>query len=349
MKYFSILILSFVLLSGACTSNGESIDDFSDVRTIECYDSLYSDKYDPLGSIREIAVADSVIVLQNSGFDYHFAFINAKTGSLITKWGKEGRGPGEYLRIGAGFSISASQLFFLDAMKKEINYLPLSNILNGTDLAVKSIPYPYTGDFRPKYIVPLNDKKIVVGGLKEGRFGILDAENDIEACLFDYPFDFPEIQGIFRGSVFQSKIKSNEKRNRFIIMTLVSDIFEIYENTDTGVRRVYISSFEDIPKIIEKPRPGVTHRIDYNNSRAGLMRLATSDDLICLTYSSESDIKASQNDKSSDEILCFDWDGKKIRKYILPFPINNFCIDRENIYGTRIIGEETVIYRFPMI
>jgi hypothetical protein len=344
-------MLALTLLNTACENTEQPVDYFSDVRTIIGYDSLYSDKFDPLGTIREMDIVAGTIVLLNSGNKHSFFFIDANNGRLIAKWGLEGRGPGEYLRIGPGFSISRSQLVFLDVMKKEINCLPLSNILNETKLEVMAAPYPYIADFRPQYIAPVNDIKIALGAFEKGRFGVLDAENNISnyPVEYEYLFDFPEIQGIFRGTVFQSKIKTNEKLNKFVIKTHISDIFEIYEIDDSGINRIFVSPFQHIPKIIERPRPGVTHTVDLKKSVAGLMKMAASKELVCFTYSSDSYTEAVNSGNLSKEILCFDWNGKKIKKYILPFPISNFCVDDNYIYGTANQGDNMCIYRFEMI
>ena len=50
----------------------------------------------------------------------------------------------------------------------------------------------------------------------------------------------------------------------------------------------------------------------------------------------------------SNEVLCFDWMGNKVRKYILPFPINAFCVDEHYLYGMREYEDESVLYRFPL-
>lgn len=54
------------------------------------------------------------------------------------------------------------------------------------------------------------------------------------------------------------------------------------------------------------------------------MKMAVSDEMICFTYSAESYAKANKAGFISNEILCFNWKGEKIKKYLLPFPISTF-------------------------
>ena len=56
--------------------------------------------------------------------------------------------------------------------------------------------------------------------------------------------------------------------------------------------------------------------IRINESIAGLMKMAVSDEMICFTYSAESYAKANKAGFISNEILCFNWKGGKIKKYL---------------------------------
>jgi hypothetical protein len=295
-------------------------------------------------------IIDNIIVTKSINDDHFFAFIDVDKGKLITKWGVRGQGPGEYIQIAIRFNVLDNRLIFLDNAKKEINYVPLSAILEHDSTAkIVKEPYPYIADFRPRHITFVGDKKIAAGAFKEGHFGIIDSENNIVANPFDFPFAYKEITGIYRGSTFQSIIKSNNKQRKFAISSLYSDIFEIYQVNDTNIVRTYLSPFKYIPQITKKPRGNTIYAVDYINSIAGLLRMAVSEDFVCFAYSSKSYEESANSDHESNEILCFDWNGEKVKKYILPFPIHDFCIDKNHIYGLRYFDDnETVIYRFNM-
>lgn len=64
-----------------------------------------------------------------------FSFIDVNGKKIIKRLGKRGRGPGEYLQIGTGFTVCGSKLVFLDAMQKEINYVSISDVIEN------KIPY----------------------------------------------------------------------------------------------------------------------------------------------------------------------------------------------------------------
>jgi hypothetical protein len=348
MKFYTITLLTIFIAFCACQQQPQSeIDNFETVFEITVYDSIYSDKNDIISSFSNIEIFNNILVTNNSNDDYYFSFYDLDKGVLLSKWGKIGQGPNEYIQLGVGFNVYNSQLVFMDFTKKEINSVPILNILNKEDaVPVRKESYPYTRDFRPNSLNIINDKKIMIGSFKEGRFGILDSANNIIDCLFDYPFKCEEITGIYRGSVFQSLLKSNAEQSKFVILTRASDIFEIYQIIDSEINRTCISSFKHSPKIKKKTGEFLNFAIDDNQSIGGFMDMAVSKDMICFTYSSKSLAESSDLDIESKEILCFDWNGEKLKKYILPFPIHQFCVDEKYIYGVREFVGETIIYRF---
>ena len=88
--------------------------------------------------------------------------------------------------------------------------------------------------------------------------------------------------------------------------------------------------------------------MDYDQSIAGLMHTAASNELIGFLYSSLSYTEAAKIDLASKEILCYNWKGEKVRKYILPFAVNRLCMDEQYGYVLRYLEDRAVIYRFEL-
>jgi hypothetical protein len=126
------LIIAFFLFLISC-KNESSIGSFEITEKVSEYELIYSDKNDVLGAITNIESIDSIIILKHAGDSYYFSFINKKNGDLISRFGKKGKGPDEYIQIGPGFTIKDSNLIFLDNTKKEINYAAIKDILNNSN------------------------------------------------------------------------------------------------------------------------------------------------------------------------------------------------------------------------
>lgn len=334
------------MLLMSCRSSMTDIDAFEVVTEITDYDSLFSDKETPLGVIVNLEVRNGIIVTEHGNDEYNFSFIDASTGNLLKRWGKRGEGDNEFIDFGNGFVLTDSLLIFQERMRKMICSVSVTDILDEgrASIATKE-SYPYTVDFRPLIFNIVNGKKIFAGCFKTGRLGVINSRNEIMECPFEYPFYTEPLAGVMRGSVFQCKIKSNEKQRKTIVQTLASDVFEIYQCSDTALSRIYVSPFNNPPKL---RKSGNRYGIDYDESIAGLMKMAVSDDFIYFTYSSLRSNEKERLGNSVNEILCFNWNGEKVRKYLLPIPITSFCADKQYIYGICNNEEETIIYRFKL-
>jgi len=320
------------------------------------YDNIYSDKNEGVVGIMSLDKYEKYLIAHNRSSDYFFSIYDIEDGIYLGSWGSRGRGPNEFLEA-SRLAIVDSQIIFTDGTKKEIIYVPIEHILNSLlnkkeNVIIRREPYPVTANFRPLHIAIINDYKIAIGSFENSRFGVLDAENNIINCSSDYPFNYDEISGIYRGVVYQSMIKSNSRQSRFVISTYQSDIFEIYQKTDAGIDRIYLNPFNHIPKIRPTPGRNSGYNIDRNSSIGGIVNMAVTDDYIYLIYTSKKSAESSYSSHLLDEILCFNWNGEKIRKYILPFPINaitfTVCVNNEYIYGAREYERETIIHKFKM-
>ena len=166
MKYI-LKILLFLIICDACKRS--DIDVFDIVEEITDYDSVYSDKNDVFNRITDMAILDSVLITKHMNDTYHFSFIDVNGKKIIKRLGKRGRGPGEYLQIGTGFTVCGSKLVFLDAMQKEINYVSISDVIeNKIPYHIEKEAYPYTVDFRPRHMEVINHVKVAVDRLKKG-------------------------------------------------------------------------------------------------------------------------------------------------------------------------------------
>ena len=347
MKQKYILFLSLCFVFSSCRKNDVgSVYSFDTVCEIVDYNLICSDENATWGAIMNMEIVDSILILQHAMDEYAFSFINVNNGELLSQWGRTGEGPEEFIDFGSGFEIVDSRIVFLDRMKKERISVLISDILSKKEHPdITREAYPYNVDFRVLEINAVGNKKIVTGGFKEGYWGALDSQNHIIPNVAELPFDAGEVSGLEKGTVFGGILKANSKQSKFVLSIRASDIFEIYRVSDDGINRVYVSPFKHIPKTWKK---GGGYAIDYNQSIGGIKNIAVSDDLICFSLFLQNYNEAAKTDFASNELFCFDWDGNKVKKYVLPFPIGNFCIDGTHIYGVRNFEDKIIIYRFNM-
>ena len=95
-----VCIFLFLLVLTSCNSLTTKIDDFDIVEEITSYDSIYSDKENPFGMITDMNIQNNVIVTSHRVDEYKYSFIDVSSGSLLTRWGKKGNAPDDFLDFG---------------------------------------------------------------------------------------------------------------------------------------------------------------------------------------------------------------------------------------------------------
>lgn len=56
------------------------------------------------------------------------------------------------------------------------------------------------------------------------------------------------IEGVYT----KSKISSNDIQNKFVILTLASDVFEIYQIEGKDIHRIFLNPYNHIPLIVKE-------------------------------------------------------------------------------------------------
>lgn len=342
MKYCYIYLMLLLLIFSCNRKQENSIDKFDNIINLSVSDSLFSDNELPMGTVLSMKNWKDILITCHHADDYRFSFIDSKTGKLITRWGQKGNAPNEFIDFGSDFFIQDSLLVFQSSMKKSINYVSIPAILRGAkEVLVKTEIYPYTADFRPLRIVPIGNRKVATGLFKQGVLGVLDENNNIVGTYSDYPFPY-EVEGLYRGTAYQLVLSCNTYRQRLLVSVSHSDVFEIYELDANGLHRVYVNDFNQVPVVqMQDGRLG----IDDSKSIGGILELFNTDNFIYLGYSHLSLKEVSLNDYTFDEILCFDWNGNKVKKYNLPFPVSTFCVIDNLLYVTSLEDNNMTIYR----
>ena len=320
MKLYIKFSFIIIVLFASCkkSNNFEKFNNFEIVEKIIDFDSIYSDREKPLGDIYDIKIFEDVLILRNNS-DVLFSFIDVKNRKLISTFGKKGKGPGEHISVSSVMSIVDSSLMFTDDQKKEINIIPIRDLLNDTcDKNIIKTKYPYLSEFRPLKIYPIQDFYVAAGCFSKGRIGLFDKNEKIFDNNTDFPFVYDELKGIYRGLTFQSLMGTNSTQKKIALTILGTEILEIYQLNDSILERVYISPDIDKPNLKES-------RGQYVNEDwiSTLSNLSVNEAMITIGYAS----KNNEIDNDINEILCYDWDGNKIKKYILPFNVSRYCID----------------------
>lgn len=345
IRFAKIYIVALLLVScsGNTTNNNVRHYNLDDYQIVGSYD------INTVGIINDAVIFEDYIILNSGDVNNHFHIIDSRTGRIYKSFGKQGRGPGEYIKIGRQLSISDSVLFFSDNATKELCAINLNKLLrNDNNFIIEKRKYPYTKDFRPSKFLVLKDYTICLGAIKDYRFGVIDnisgqviSHNNLYMPHSEF------IDGIYVGSVYQSIMQSSASNGLFVISLLASDYFEIFRINKTQVECIFKSQNATMPKVHQKPKIGTNYSIDYEKSIAGNVNVAVTDKNIYFLNSNLSYSMYSAKGEAH-EIKAFTWNGEQLAAYTLPFPVSRIFVDKCCLYCFRYDIEKVNIYRFDL-
>ena len=285
--------------------------------------------------IQDIHVDDCHIVLLTSGNPMLY-ILDKNTGDVMKRTCFVGHASNEYLMTPHSINVRNHQAQFMDRSRKQMCYISL------LDFGQKRRDVPYTANFRPARAVDVDGSLVCVGSFSQGRIGFVKTDNTMEVPDYDYPYDTGDVEGIYRGSLYQSEILVPECGNQCFVYSLASDSFEIYKCMSGVLEKVYASPVNYAPVV---NKSGSRHMVDYNRSKAGIIHASVTDSSIFCMFSTMSYNEAARSGFKGDRITEFGWDGSRKAEYCLPVMSSSFCVDDEFFYVVCEGHDESVVIR----
>lgn len=347
-KYTLISLSITVLLSLiACTHTAE---DFPAEFKIDNCTELLRLPVDAVGTVGDLVVSGENLIVYSAygGNGYLFKVYDIRERELAAQWGMKGRGSGEFMMISGPVSVKGDSLIFMDIFRKNVNIVSLDSVISDADVKITQLQYPYKTDFRPMRMIPVDTVLVFTGTFSDSRLGVMDYDGTIFGVDVQYPFEYEEVDDIYMGSVFQP-LMGTDYGNRFVISTLASDEFEIYNIEGGSVSLVYENSRTAVmPQLHVKPRGNQKYAIDYDRSIGGYMDITADGSHIFMTYSDENYTDAVNSGSETEIIHCYDWAGSKTARLILPVAVSRISVSGGLLYGIRDDIEDVVVYCFKL-
>lgn len=339
IKKLILLTIISILIVGCTVKNS-----VKEVNLIES-ELIYSDSIN-LFRVSDFNIYENSLIFMNINNDKIFSYLDLDTKELV-KFGAKGRAENEFIQASGKFLMYDSSLVVNDFGRRILYSIPIEKILLKQSEWTEVLKYPYSRDFRPRDFIITDYHNIGIGSFANGMLGIIDKQDNITDITIPYPLEDNKIDGIFKGAIYQTLIRKQPSGNKFILSILSSDIFEIFDSSESGITSIFKSADGNVPVLKERPGNVVNYAIDYKNSIAGYTDIFATDDYIYMGYSNLSYEEYASNG-TIREIHCYDWQGKKICIYHLPKEINGFCVDQDIIYALKENINCTEIYKIRL-
>lgn len=289
---------------------------------------------DALGMPTDVEVMGSSLVIADDFADHPLRLLRRSDGAIERSFGGKGQGPREFESAWSIDVIDPSGEFMvLDLMLQRVTWVDVREDFDGgrwvadRSLKLKADAMLLETSWTPKGMVGL-------GVFPEGRLAHLDREGALVRTSGPTPMDGMEVPPQVRQQAYQSKLKPNPARTRWVVATRFADRLEIYDAAGTLAaegHRPY--GFEPVYQAERSTR--MVSMTSGDDTRFGYLDVATTEDRIYALFSGRTRAEGRAN--YGNRVHVFDWDGRLREVLELDAHVIALTVDPsgESLYGVR--------------
>lgn len=349
MKTICLIFLFCILISNCQNTKTDSDEPLSLFnKTIALYGNIFLDSSQFPGSMGRMII-DTILIMANMYDDHHYQIINMNDKKLVKKFGRSGRGPGEYPMI----SQIVTQSWYYGNLKtiqnKRIYSYCIDSLLNfdyymPVQINIEDTPYFIAAT----EIYP--GKLIGLGMFEEGMYGVIQGKEFIGSYL-EYPIkeQYKNIDKRLLGIVYQGFIQSHPDGEKFVAAFFDGGIIQFLDmKKEPMIFKEIITALPDLEPVSSG---GGQSLAISRATQQGYSGLATTKDYVYAVYSGKTDKDSPYSAAMAaygNHLLVFDWNGVPVINFTLDHAIISLFIDQDNqyAYGSNSMGD---IVRFPLL
>lgn len=333
----SVLLLlgTAIIVTVTGCRNGEPGTSGDVVRTANTYSSeperIQSQRFyssDSLGSPTRLVVADDKIVVINSYGEPYIHVIDKTRGELITTFGRNGEGPGEYK---APFAVSTGldpdTIYVGDAGIGRVTSVVLTQMTANSDAYSRIIPVTGT-TFQEILRVP--DGFLANSGSGRDRFFRMNMNGRITATFGPPPpVDTTEVPPDVAALAYTDVIAVNHQRGLIAAGGAWTGSLVIYES-DGSIRDSVDTPIRFRPRFRVGSRAERPSFIPAQETRQGYVDLVGTQCCIIGLFSGKTLAESAGSSATGRDLHVFTWDGDLLRVLRVDRNINSLAIDSQN-------------------
>lgn len=336
-----LLPLFLILNSLNCFSQKEIEFELSDFNKIIELKGEAIKYIDPFLAPSRVLLKDSLLFVSNSNASPSIDVFNIKTGNLVSRFCKRGRGPGELIFPFSTQVIDSNKKFMVhDLNGKKI-------VLYSSDLILSDAAKKYTeiikiNDIYPRKLVQINNDRYFCGliGHQDGYMNcIIDSTGNVIKYLNKFPDIGVKLNNLIASNLFSTNIGISDDNKRIIIPYDYWDRIDLFGSNGDFQLILKGPNYKELDVIEKNGRMVKTSK----NNRAYNYPVANDKSFI-IPYSGK---KRNGTGPSYTDLFQFDFEGHPLVHYKLDVSIFDIAVDWENkiIYGLNI-ESEPILYKF---
>lgn len=326
MKNF-IINLTIIICCFSCTDNKFVSDKEWDSKIEYSHVKIIGEL--PINISREIFVVDSLIIISDpfSQPVYNiFKITEEETIEYVFGFGTRGQGPNEFLD-NLGIKIIGNDTLTIFNTSLLRNYLIAKSSLLDDTVSIITENLPNASGFSNNFIKLDNNLYFGNGTFEKGMFAFYRDGSKIYPTI-PYHDDGIAAANMQKNMVYEGDMLKQPNGNKLAYAAFYGHIFEIYEITqDTMIKKIFSDIYE-YPKY--EPVNTQNYYIDNctKDNKHGFFTLSATNEYIYALYCGKTSTE--KNPFSANIIYVYDWDGNKIKKFIIDKEIVGMCSNSQN-------------------
>lgn len=337
-------VMLFLLVLASCSAEEDTFFGEYELGSIELEltESFHTD-FD-LNNPFQMVVFDSVIVIHDRISDgnetYFLRAIDVLTGASKQVFGREGRGPHEFL-----FPVELSRvpndrngLTINNRTMFEVKKIDLSALLNGDAEYVKAVYRNFNVGYSRIHALDTS-RFIGTGFFGNHRYAVSDTAGSVSTYLGDYPFPpSPNSSPESLPMAYQSRFVVHPTENRVASATMSSPNFEVFSIEGDSLRYVNRINYKPV-SIEDRSGSGSIAVIYLDENIHGYSSIDANEEFIYALFSGKP--YSDENYMRSNTVIVFDWNGQPVAKITLPHEASQLSVHPDNDYLFTISHDET--------
>ena len=334
-----ISVLLFIgLIISSCATDDESygLDDptqkFNDTYKLISEKAEIDESY--ITGPTQILVVDSLLIVndhfEDQGETYFFGLFDKKSGELYRRFGREGRGPDEFLDNSFLFHTSTESGNVIANNRRlfSITEISLEKVLEDS------------GTFTVDQVDGLNNRYSMVskisdnlffgtGTFENGRFALSDTSGTLINTSINYPFEdeFDDISTRDLGMAYQSSFSFHPTEPLVAVAIFTAANLDILRVENDNIQE--ISQVHSYPPKFENQSSETQISVMFDaENRMGYWDIDVTEEYIYTLYSGRE--RTDPNQSTGNKVFVFDWEGNPIKQLNLDVEVSRIAVDQNN-------------------
>lgn len=328
--------MSFILISCSIDKKNNELDD--PARIFNNKFELTSDKFEVDGDYitgpKQLIIVDSLLIV-NDHFDeeevtYFYAIFNKDDGELYQIFGREGRGPDEFLDNSYMFRApnGSNNIIINNRRLFSLSEISLERVLSNSS----KITVDHVDELNTSYslVSKIDDNLLFGTGMfTDGRFALADTSGELINTFLNYPFEdeFDDISKRDLGMAYQSSFSFHPTKPLVAVANFTAGNLDILRVENDSIEE--ISQIHSYPPKFENQSSETQISVMFNSdNKMGYWDVDVTEEYIYALYSGRE--RADPNQSTGNKLLVFDWEGNPIKQLNLDVNVSRFAVSQNN-------------------